>query len=82
MLQASITAIESSMNTRGERLKNVKDKMNCVEDDVFEQFCMEIGVVNIRWARGHWGTVDPLFYDHWWNQENMVLYCMSSDKVQ
>lgn len=36
------------MSERGAKLREVKDKMDSVEDEVFEAFCEEIGVENIR----------------------------------
>ncbi|KAK2152444.1 hypothetical protein LSH36_328g01029 [Paralvinella palmiformis] len=43
-----VNAIQESMNERGNRLKLIKDQMNRVEDDIFSEFCVEIGVDNIR----------------------------------
>lgn len=43
-----LNAIQESMNERGNRLKIIKDQMNRVEDDIFSDFCVEIGVANIR----------------------------------
>ena len=39
---------ERTMNDRGDHIKVLKDKMNTVEDEIFEQFCLQIGVENIR----------------------------------
>ena len=36
------------MSERGERIHKVQEKMNTVEDEVFGDFCAEIGVENIR----------------------------------
>lgn len=44
----SIVAIEKSMAKRDQEIQNVKEKMNNVEDDVFANFCTQIGVRNIR----------------------------------
>lgn len=38
------------MGERGKKLKDIKDKMDRVEDEVFQDFCKEIGVQNIRLA--------------------------------
>lgn len=43
-----IEAIRQTMSERGAKLREVKVKMDCVEDEVFEAFCEEIGVENIR----------------------------------
>ncbi|ELT90865.1 hypothetical protein CAPTEDRAFT_228943 [Capitella teleta] len=43
-----IDSIELSMTERGERLKHAKDQMNRVEDELFTDFCVAIGVDNIR----------------------------------
>ncbi|KAL3853466.1 hypothetical protein ACJMK2_017002 [Sinanodonta woodiana] len=40
--------IERQMTERGEVIKQLKEKMNTVEDEIFEQFCQQIGVDNIR----------------------------------
>ena len=37
------------MAERGERIHSVREKMNTVEDELFGEFCAEIGVDNIRW---------------------------------
>ena len=39
---------ERRMKERGDAMKIVKDKMNRVEDEVFSEFCIQIGVSNIR----------------------------------
>lgn len=36
------------MNDRGDKIKQLKEKMNRVEDEVFAHFCEQIGVDNIR----------------------------------
>jgi len=36
------------MTGRGNRLRELKEQMNGVEDEVFKTFCHEIGVDNIR----------------------------------
>lgn len=43
-----LVSVESAMNERGDHIKRLKDKMNTVEDEIFEQFCLQIGVENIR----------------------------------
>ena len=40
--------VESAMNERGDHIKQLKERMNTVEDEIFEQFCLQIGVDNIR----------------------------------
>ena len=40
--------LERSMNEREETIKALKDRMNRVEDELFEDFCAQIGVENIR----------------------------------
>ncbi|CAH1783210.1 unnamed protein product [Owenia fusiformis] len=40
--------IESRMAERGLQISTLKDKMNTVEDEVFANFCSQIGVDNIR----------------------------------
>lgn len=40
--------IEKRMAQRGDKIKEMKEKMNRVEDEVFEHFCVQIGVDNIR----------------------------------
>ena len=40
--------LERRIQERGEAMKLVKDKMNRVEDEVFSEFCVQIGVSNIR----------------------------------
>ena len=37
------------MLERGQRLQLIQEKMNTVEDEVFGEFCQEIGVDNIRY---------------------------------
>ncbi|KAF5272683.1 hypothetical protein FQA39_LY07710 [Lamprigera yunnana] len=44
----NITEIEKTMQIREQQIEEIKLKMNSVEDDVFSQFCHEIGVRNIR----------------------------------
>lgn len=41
-------ALERSMNEREDRIKALKDRTNRVEDEIFEEFCIQIGVENIR----------------------------------
>ncbi|XP_075230606.1 structural maintenance of chromosomes protein 1A-like [Lycorma delicatula] len=41
-------AIEKSMRARDQQIQEMKGKMNRVEDDVFEDFCRQIGMDNIR----------------------------------
>ncbi|CAG9764910.1 unnamed protein product [Ceutorhynchus assimilis] len=43
-----IEAIEKDMHTREQQIEEIKLRMNNVEDDVFSDFCAEIGVKNIR----------------------------------
>ncbi|XP_051155840.1 structural maintenance of chromosomes protein 1A [Leptopilina boulardi] len=43
-----IAEIENTMSERDQKIQNVKEKMNNVEDDVFASFCEQIGVSNIR----------------------------------
>ncbi|XP_063405474.1 structural maintenance of chromosomes protein 1A-like [Mytilus trossulus] len=40
--------LERKMKERGDAMKIIKDKMNRVEDEVFSEFCSQIGVENIR----------------------------------
>ena len=47
-LQPRMVMYERTMNDRGDHIKVLKDKMNTVEDEIFEQFCLQIGVENIR----------------------------------
>ncbi|XP_012276752.1 structural maintenance of chromosomes protein 1A [Orussus abietinus] len=44
----TIAAIEKTMAERDQEIQNIKEKMNNVEDDVFANFCEQIGVTNIR----------------------------------
>ena len=39
------------MNQRADKIKVVKGRMNVVEDEVFVDFCREIGIANIRYVR-------------------------------
>lgn len=48
MYQPKIAEIENTMSERDQKIQNVKEKMNNVEDDVFASFCEQIGVSNIR----------------------------------
>ena len=41
--------IDRRMSERGDKIKQLKDKMNRVEDEVFADFCEQIGVTNIRY---------------------------------
>jgi structural maintenance of chromosome 1 len=43
-----LDAMGKTMSERGDHLKVIKDQMNRVEDDIFHDFCKEIGVDNIR----------------------------------
>ncbi|KAM4021037.1 structural maintenance of chromosomes protein 1A isoform 2-T2 [Anomaloglossus baeobatrachus] len=43
-----INDIKRIIQSREREMKDLKEKMNLVEDEVFEEFCMEIGVRNIR----------------------------------
>ena len=38
------------MSERGEKIKDLETKMNNVEDEVFSEFCKQIGVDNIRFV--------------------------------
>jgi len=40
--------LEKQMNEREDTIKTVKDRTNRVEDELFEDFCAQIGVQNIR----------------------------------
>lgn len=40
--------IEKRMMERGQQMKILKEKMNRVEDEVFRDFCLMLGVSNIR----------------------------------
>lgn len=40
--------LEKQMNEREDTIKQLKDRMNRVEDELFEDFCSQIGVENIR----------------------------------
>ena len=40
--------LEKTMRERGVVIQDVKERMHRVEDTVFEEFCAEIGVDNIR----------------------------------
>ena len=42
--------LERSMMEREETIKVLKDKTNRVEDEIFEDFCEQIGVDNIRYC--------------------------------
>lgn len=42
------TEIEETMRARGEKIQEIKERMNRVEDNVFAEFCSQIGVANIR----------------------------------
>ncbi|XP_040178610.1 structural maintenance of chromosomes protein 1A [Rana temporaria] len=43
-----INDIKRIIQSRDREMKDLKEKMNVVEDEVFEEFCLEIGVRNIR----------------------------------
>ncbi|XP_063792659.1 structural maintenance of chromosomes protein 1A isoform X2 [Pseudophryne corroboree] len=43
-----INDIKRIIQSRDREMKELKEKMNVVEDEVFEEFCLEIGVRNIR----------------------------------
>ncbi|KAG9477838.1 hypothetical protein GDO78_013035 [Eleutherodactylus coqui] len=43
-----INDIKRIIQSREREMKDLKEKMNLVEDEVFEEFCLEIGVRNIR----------------------------------
>ncbi|XP_046363466.1 structural maintenance of chromosomes protein 1A-like [Haliotis rufescens] len=43
-----MSEIDRRMGERGDHIKQLKDKMNRVEDEVFAVFCQQIGVANIR----------------------------------
>lgn len=43
-----IKEIDRRMSERGEKIKDLETKMNNVEDEVFSEFCKQIGVDNIR----------------------------------
>ncbi|XP_038638499.1 LOW QUALITY PROTEIN: structural maintenance of chromosomes protein 1A-like [Scyliorhinus canicula] len=43
-----INDIKRTVQARDREMKELKEKMNQVEDEVFEEFCCEIGVRNIR----------------------------------
>ena len=41
-------SIEQTMNMRADKIKQLKERMNVVEDEVFAEFCRDIGIANIR----------------------------------
>lgn len=47
-IQPRMHQLERSMNEREDTIKVLKDRMNRVEDELFESFCAQIGVENIR----------------------------------
>lgn len=49
ILQPRTAELERRMRERGDAMKIIKDKMNTVEDEVFSEFCVQIGVANIRY---------------------------------
>ena len=49
-VQPLTTQFEESMARRGEEIKNIKLAMNNVEDEIFQDFCQQIGVENIRYV--------------------------------
>ena len=48
MFSPTIREIEVSMSEREKVIKSNKEEMNSVEDRVFDKFCAEIGIKNIR----------------------------------
>lgn len=44
----TIADIERTMRNRDQQIQEIKENMNNVEDDVFQSFCSQIGVANIR----------------------------------
>lgn len=48
MLQPKISEIEKLMAKRDQKIQEIKENMNNVEDNVFTDFCRQIGVNDIR----------------------------------
>lgn len=48
MLQPLVGKIERKMQERNQKIQEIKQKMNTVEDHVYADFCKKIGVSNIR----------------------------------
>lgn len=48
MFQPLIGKIERRMAQRSQTIQEIKQKMNTVEDNVYAEFCLKIGVKNIR----------------------------------
>ena len=46
--------VEIRMEKRQDKILEVREKMNTVEDTIFSDFCSQIGVDNIRYAVGCW----------------------------
>ncbi|GLH03186.1 Structural maintenance of chromosomes protein [Gryllus bimaculatus] len=49
----AISEIERTMRNRDQQIQEIKENMNNVEDDVFQSFCSQIGVANIRQYEEH-----------------------------
>lgn len=47
-VQPNIGTIERRMQQRNQKIQEIKQKMNSVEDHVYADFCKKIGVSNIR----------------------------------
>ena len=73
--QPRIRSIEQTMNQRADKIKVVKGRMNVVEDEVFVDFCREIGIANIRSAASRTACASPLIPNlasfHWQNMYNV-----------
>lgn len=50
-LKPRMQEIEKRMMERGQQMKILKEKMNRVEDEVFRDFCLMLGVSNIRYGK-------------------------------
>lgn len=44
----NIGTIERRMQQRNQKIQEIKQKMNNVEDNIYDEFCKKIGVSNIR----------------------------------
>lgn len=51
VLQMAMESLASSMESREKKIKRLEAKFSAVEDEIFGQFCAQVGLQDIRYLR-------------------------------
>lgn len=59
----AMESLASSMESRERKIKRLEAKFSAVEDEIFGQFCAQVGLQDIRYLRGSRDSGSTLFVD-------------------